>query len=143
MTLADVFEILRVDRMKVNSPLSIPVVALVCLVFFAFIHRLPKTLRLPPGPSGYPLIGNLIEIAKADRPHLLFPQWSREYGTWQQRYASTASLTDADFLGNMVHFSVFGFQSILVNKLSIANDLLEKRGALYSDRPNMILENEL
>jgi hypothetical protein len=43
----------------------------------------------------------------------------------------------------MVYFSVFGFQSIVVNKFSIAKDLLEKRGAIYSDRPNMTLENEL
>ncbi|TDL14900.1 cytochrome P450 [Rickenella mellea] len=109
-----------------HFPASIAVVALGSLVLFAFIQRRgrPRNLKHPPGPRGYPFIGNLIEVAKAERPHLLFPEWSKNYG-------------------KMVHFSIFGFQSVIVSKLSIANDLLEKRGAIYSDRPNMILENDL
>ncbi|THH15921.1 hypothetical protein EW146_g4631 [Bondarzewia mesenterica] len=125
MTFANVLARVHLDG--TDFPLAIPAVALTCLVLLGFIHRRRRSeqdLKLPPGPPGYPFIGNLLQVAKAERPHLLFPEWSREYG-------------------NMVQFSVFGFQSILVNKLSIANDLLEKRGAIYSDRPNMVLENEL
>lgn len=109
-----------------SFPFAIPALGLTCLALLAFscLPRSRSHLKRPPGPRGYPFIGNLLEVAKADRPHLLFPEWSRKYG-------------------NMVHFSIFGFQSIIVNKLSIANDLLEKRGAIYSDRPNMILENEI
>lgn len=32
---------------------------------------------------------------------------------------------------------------MVVNKFSVAIDLLEKRGAIYSDRPNMVLETEM
>lgn len=38
---------------------------------------------------------------------------------------------------------VLGTNLMVISKVSIANDLLEKRGAIYSDRPNMVLENEM
>jgi type III secretory pathway component EscV len=47
------------------------------------------------------------------------------------------------YVGNIVHFSVFGSSMMVVNKFAIAIDLLEKRGAIYSDRPNMVLETEM
>jgi hypothetical protein len=46
-------------------------------------------------------------------------------------------------LGNIIHFSVFGQPYIVVNSLTIANDLLEKKSAIYSDRPSMCMAGEL
>jgi len=39
----------------------------------------PNGLPLPPGPKGYPLIGNLFDIP-IDRPWLVYDEWRKTYG---------------------------------------------------------------
>ena len=39
----------------------------------------PKNLPLPPGPKGYPLIGNLFDMPK-DKPWLVYDEWRKTYG---------------------------------------------------------------
>ena len=39
----------------------------------------PKGLPLPPGPKGYPLIGNLFDLP-VDRAWLVYEEWSKIYG---------------------------------------------------------------
>ena len=39
----------------------------------------PKGLPLPPGPKGYPLIGNLFDMP-ASKPWILYDQWFKVYG---------------------------------------------------------------
>ncbi|KDR74420.1 hypothetical protein GALMADRAFT_99454 [Galerina marginata CBS 339.88] len=97
--------------------------ALVALKLFLHTSRRKRSF-LPPGPPGYPFIGNLLQLAKAERPHLLFSGWNKQYGS-------------------IVYFSVFGVPHIIINTFSAAHELLEKRGATYSDRPNMVLENDI
>lgn len=41
--------------------------------------RNPKNLPLPPGPKGYPLIGNLFDVPK-DKPWVAYNEWSKKYG---------------------------------------------------------------
>lgn len=55
--------------------------ALVCLpLLFLLRRRWSRYSKLPPGPPGYPFIGNVLQLAKAKRPHLLFFDWSKTYG---------------------------------------------------------------
>ena len=39
----------------------------------------PNGLPLPPGPKGYPLIGNLFDMP-ADKPWVVFDEWRMTYG---------------------------------------------------------------
>lgn len=39
----------------------------------------PKGLPLPPGPKGYPLIGNLFDLP-VDKAWLVYDEWSKIYG---------------------------------------------------------------
>ena len=39
----------------------------------------PNGLPLPPGPKGYPLIGNLFDMP-ADKPWVVYDEWSKTYG---------------------------------------------------------------
>jgi hypothetical protein len=39
----------------------------------------PKGLPLPPGPKGYPLIGNLFDMP-VDKPWIVFDEWRTTYG---------------------------------------------------------------
>jgi hypothetical protein len=39
----------------------------------------PKGLPLPPGPKGYPVIGNLFDMP-IDKPWLIYDEWCKTYG---------------------------------------------------------------
>ncbi|KAG6883715.1 hypothetical protein C0993_004337 [Termitomyces sp. T159_Od127] len=70
----------------------------------------------PPGPRGYPIIGNALDL-----------QRSKEGD-------SIAEL--GKIYGDVVYMEVFGKPFALLNNQG-AIDLLDKRGQLYSDRPHL------
>ncbi|KAF5309457.1 hypothetical protein D9619_012390 [Psilocybe cf. subviscida] len=86
-------------------------------------RRNPSRLPLPPGPKGYPLIGNLFDVPTSQ-------QW-RTYAEWAKVY------------GDVFSFEVLGQRIIVINSLEDAQELLEKRSANYSDRPRMPMVLEL
>lgn len=43
----------------------------------------------------------------------------------------------------MVYVKVLNKAILAINSFDIARDLMEKRGAIYSDRPRMVLLNEV
>ena len=45
--------------------------------------------------------------------------------------------------GELVYLNIFGQGLLFVNSHEAAVDLLEKRGAIYSDKPKMIMAGEL
>lgn len=54
-------------------------------------------------------------------------------------------LKNADRLysGDVSRISVLGRETLFVNSWDTANDLLEKRSAIYSDRPEQAMLNEM
>ncbi|XP_061205972.1 cytochrome P450 1A4-like [Neopsephotus bourkii] len=55
--------------------------AVFCLVFLliqSLWQRVPKGLKSPPGPRGFPILGNVLELRKD--PHLALTRLSRRYG---------------------------------------------------------------
>ncbi|KAF9061653.1 cytochrome P450 [Rhodocollybia butyracea] len=80
--------------------------------------------RYPPGPRGYPIIGNLFDLPKRD-------EWVA-YKEMSSKYNS-----------DIIHLNVFGSSIVVVNSLEVAQDLFDKRSSIYSDRPRMPMLNEL
>ena len=78
-----------------------------------------RKLPLPPGPMGYPVIGNIYDV-----PHhytwLEYTKWARTYG-------------------DLFSYTIFGSTTIVLNSLEDVTELLEKRSSNYSDRPGMVL----
>ena len=55
---------------------------LVLLFFFSvtsYSDSLPNGLPLPPGPKGYPILGNLFDIP-IDKTWLIYNEWRKTYG---------------------------------------------------------------
>ncbi|NXW04449.1 CP1A4 protein, partial [Fregetta grallaria] len=55
--------------------------AVFCLVFLliqSLRHHVPKGLKSPPGPRGYPILGNVLELRKDT--HLALTRLSQKYG---------------------------------------------------------------
>ncbi|KAJ8698822.1 hypothetical protein PTI98_005489 [Pleurotus ostreatus] len=96
-----------------------------CLIIAGlYWRRKPSCFPLPPGPKGYPIIGNLFD---APTQH----HWVK-YLEWSKRYNS-----------DVIHFRVFGTSVIVLNSLKAAQDLVFARSSLYSDRPTSTMLNDL
>ncbi|KAH8110331.1 cytochrome P450 [Phellopilus nigrolimitatus] len=99
----------------------------ICIIlgaaFFIKKRRKSEILPFPPGPSPWPLLGNLLDMPRT-REWETITEWSRIYG-------------------EVVHVKVFGQHIIFVNTPEAADELFEKRSAVYSDRPRSTLINDL
>ncbi|KAI1261966.1 putative O-methylsterigmatocystin oxidoreductase [Xylariaceae sp. FL1019] len=108
--------------MPLLKGLAIPLVAAFAIIITIWLRatRHRSKLPLPPGPPGEPLIGHL-RVIPAQRPEYQYARWAKEYGS------------------DILHFNVLGRSIIVLNSVESAQDLLNKRGANYADRPRFVL----
>ncbi|KAH9041581.1 cytochrome P450 [Lactarius pseudohatsudake] len=85
------------------------------IVYLLFQRRRRPPLPFPPGPKGLPLIGNLRDLP-TQYQWLNFEKLGQEIGS------------------DIVHLELLGTHLVVLNSEKVANDLLEKRSSIYSDR---------
>ncbi|KJA22222.1 hypothetical protein HYPSUDRAFT_202249 [Hypholoma sublateritium FD-334 SS-4] len=100
--------------------------ATTAIIFLSFFrkYRTSKNLPLPPGPKGWPLIGNLLDMPSQSE-WITYHKWSKELGT------------------DILYLNVAGTRIIVLDTIEAATDLLEKRSVIYSGRTRLIMCNEL
>ncbi|KAK0629570.1 putative O-methylsterigmatocystin oxidoreductase [Bombardia bombarda] len=100
-------------------------VATLLAIYRAF-RRAKQTKRfpLPPGPPGEFLLGHYRTVPE-DAAFMKYAEWAKEYQT------------------DVLYFETFGTRWIVLNTLAAAEDLLEKRGAKYADRPRFVMFEEM
>jgi hypothetical protein len=106
--------------------LLVGAVFLTCLSWLAidYIQILNLRRKMPPGPFPLPLIGNWFDIPKV-KPWIEFENMSKAYGS------SMITLWN-------------GRKPVIVcNDAWSISDLLEKRAAIYSSRPHMIVMGDM
>ncbi|ESK84350.1 cytochrome p450 [Moniliophthora roreri MCA 2997] len=96
-----------------TTPLSCVLVS-IC-IWIAFFSR-SRPGKLPPGPKGYPLVGNVFQLQK--RPWHTFVRWKKSYG-------------------DIVYLRLFNQDVIVLNSAKVAGDLLDRRAPNYSERLRM------
>jgi hypothetical protein len=68
--------------MSTNWQLSTAgVIALILALILLYRASKRDRLPLPPGPKGWPLIGNLLDIPQSDVVKT-YAEWARKYGAW-------------------------------------------------------------
>ncbi|OCH88130.1 cytochrome P450 [Obba rivulosa] len=78
---------------------------------------------VPPGPKGLPLLGNIFDLPTSE-PYRAALKWSKQYG-------------------DITYLHVCGLSVLFLNSAEVAIDLLDKRGAIYSDRPPLVMATEM
>ncbi|KAI0042591.1 cytochrome P450 [Auriscalpium vulgare] len=76
--------------------------------------RRRRGLPYPPGPRGLPVIGCLFSVPKT-YSWIKYDQWAKKYG-------------------GIISFSVCGQIVVVISDLEVAEELLGRRSAIYSDR---------
>ncbi|KAJ3520043.1 hypothetical protein NMY22_g12920 [Coprinellus aureogranulatus] len=84
-------------------------------------RRNPRRLPYPPGPKGWPIVGNMFQVPK-NRP------WEGYHALCQQ-------------YGDLVYLNAMGQGILILGSRRRAEDLLEDRAANYSDRPSAVIQD--
>ncbi|KAG2356965.1 cytochrome P450 [Suillus spraguei] len=94
---------------------GIPLFFVVVTAISQFIKKRQNNPPLPPGPMALPLLGSVLSV-NAREPWLTYTKWGAAYG-------------------DLVFVRILNEEIVVVNSQKIAEDLLDKRSRIYSDRP--------
>lgn len=104
-------------------PLYVWVSLLFAIPTATLLYDFVTWLRMPPGPTPLPFIGNKLQLPKS-KPWIQFQEWSKKYGpiftVWIGRQPT-----------------------VVISDPAVATELLESRSSKYSSRPRMVAMGEL
>lgn len=123
------------------NSLHVAVVSLGVLVLSAMLFRRRRRLPYPPGPKGFPLIGNILEMPSSHE-WIKFADWGEQYGMPCPGPRDSLCLT-SNSAGDVVYLNLLGQPLVILNAAKHAIALLEKRSEIYSDRPILTVSCEL
>ncbi|TFY69693.1 hypothetical protein EVJ58_g256 [Rhodofomes roseus] len=98
-------------------------VALALCVLYSVYLKMSKRRDLPPGPPRVPFLGNIHQLPQLYQ-HKTFMEWAAQYG-------------------DVIYAEFFTQPTIIISSVKAAYDLMEKRGAKYSNRPRFVRNIEL
>ncbi|KAI9443308.1 cytochrome P450 [Lactarius indigo] len=106
---------------KENKILSLGILLGLAVLYLAHYVTSPYR-KLPPGPRGYPIIGNVLELRS--QQWLKFTEWRKQYG-------------------DVIYLNAAGQPVVILNSQKVAADLLDRRAGIYSDRPVNIVASDI
>lgn len=115
------------------SPLGAALLAITALLFLVRRRRSAK-LPYPPGPKGYPIIGNLFDIPQGVSVWKAAVSMGETYSERLALAAHVRKLIFGSSDSDVLYLNMLGIDQIILNSNEAIVDLLEKRSTIYSDR---------
>ena len=117
--------------------LSLPITVFIALLLWKYVTSRKQHRPYPPGPKPKPIIGNALDLPTTNLANV--------YAAWGKKYNSKLNELFCPFaniraIGSIIYASAFGRHVLVLNKLQDAEELLEKRAAIYSDRPEFPMQ---
>ena len=122
-----------------NPAIYLPVLA---LLLTCYVWRRNSSKSLPPGPRALPLIGNIFDM-KGKELWLRAYEWAKRFGQLYYPEIIFSSFTNRRTIGDICHLNILGQDIVFINSAQAAFDLLDKRGAIYSGKPRLVMVGEL
>lgn len=117
---------------------STTLVLALCVLIFTFLWlkwAYAVNPPLPPGPKGYPIIGNVYDVPSS-MPWISFQKMAKIYGMY---FVLNYLDRTERILGDIMYLKVPMQEFVVLDSAEAAFDLLEKRSEIYSDRPHFIM----
>ncbi|THH19397.1 hypothetical protein EW146_g1752 [Bondarzewia mesenterica] len=110
-----------VDVIQSYKPLSFA--TLIAISVYSVVQFFNSPWRkLPPGPRGLPLLGNILQLR--DKQWITFTELRKTFG-------------------DLIYLNVAGQPLVVIGSQKVAADLLDRRAAIYSDRPRNIVASDI
>ncbi|KAI1035635.1 hypothetical protein LB504_006129 [Fusarium proliferatum] len=101
------------------------VITLLYICINKLLTKQSRNARLPPGPRGLPLVGNVLDLPRADQ---------FEAHHWAKH---------KDLYGNISSVTVFGQTLVIINDAKLVQTILNDRSAKHSSRSKMTFAGEM
>ncbi|KZT12901.1 cytochrome P450 [Laetiporus sulphureus 93-53] len=86
-------------------------------------RRSASAPHLPPGPKGWPMLGNLLDLP-------ISHEW-KTFSEWSDRW------------GDIMSIQLLNQPIVIISSSTRAMEMLEKKSAIYSDRPTLTVAGEM
>lgn len=129
------------DVYNVRASLGVAFFLFFTYSVFSWILGRRYSRRLPPGPKSLPVLGNILQIP-TKHVERKFAEWGKIYGSYVVDYVRLVPKLP-NKPGDVVYTRFLQTPVVILNSLEVAQDLLDKRSAKYSDRPPITLLSDL
>jgi hypothetical protein len=121
--------------------IALDICAVLCILLLKrLLSPQQQVHSLPPGPKGLPLVGAVLDMP-SEQEWITFSKWA---DTWGRSNGTTSDGRHSIYYpGDICSATVLGQPIIIIGSAKVAVDLLDKRSAIYSDRPVCTMGNYL
>ena len=117
-----------------DTPAVVYPLVLSALVLVVARRRKKSALPYPPGPKGYPILGNVLDLPSSVPACENFQSLANKYGTPQRRFVSREFSGCPPTGTDILYLRVMGDDIVVLSSSEAISDLLEKRSGIYSER---------